>query len=816
MRKWLKIVLGLSFTTIIFLIVLGFVFYKMLHAPLPVYEGEISTREINGGIEIYRDSLAIPYILAQNEEDAAFALGYVHSQERMFSMDLIRRAGEGRLSEVLGSEMLPFDKMFLTVGIRKFAYDNFSRIDPVVRKLLVSYAAGVNYYIKNQKGKYPVEFDILGYEPYEWKPEHSLIIIRMMGWELNIAWWVDYTYAYIAARIGSKKAAEILPEYISSEPFGNQLFLDDNKIDLSFIKTDRRFRQLFGFGGTQIGSNNWAVNNSASSSGKPIIANDPHLAYSAPGRWMAAVLRGGDLRAEGVTLPGVPGIVIGKNENISWTLTNLMADDCDFYIEKIDSSGKNYLLDGKWKELQSRKVRIKVKDSLDAEYVIKYTHRGPIVSDIHPYDFLYSNREISRPVISMRWNGNDFSDEMLAFYKINIARNWEDFRDALKSYALPGQNFVYADKDGNIGYLMGSRIPLRGGTKQAVIYDGSTSAGDWKGYLPYYSQPFFLNPPENYIATANNKVVENFSQYITTLWEPDSRIKRIRELLQSKKQHSADDFKKYQLDQVSPYARELAKYITDAFRNFRVKDDNLNLALELIEKWDHKFDAASQTPAIYCMFLDHLLSNIYRDELGDDLYNEYVFVGSIPYRNILRVLADPQTSVIDNCSTDAVETRDDIIRRSLWDAVTELQIKSGSDVKNWQWGQFHKARFKHSFSGISGILDKVIDVGPFSVGGDGTTIFNTEYPFNDGIREFPRFDHEKFENDLGPSMRYIFDFASPDEFYLVLTTGQSGHVISDHYSDMTELWLKGGYIKIRTDLNSIKNPANLLLRIYRD
>jgi len=588
------------------------------------------------------------------------------------------------------------------------------------------------------------------------------------------------------------------------------------KLDQSFLNTDRRFRELFGFRGTHIGSNNWVVNNSASSSGKPIIANDPHLAYSAPGIWMAAVIRGGNWNAEGVTLPGVPGVVIGKNKNISWVLTNLMADDTDFYIEKLDSSGNNYLLDGKWENLITRKIKIPVKDSADAGYTIKYTHRGPIVSGIHPYDILYENKKSSGPVISMRWTGSDFSDEMLAFYKLNLAGNWNEFRDALRTFALPGQNFVYADKDGNIGYAMGTKIALRNGNNPLLIYDGTTRANDWKGFLSYDSHPYILNPPEGRIATANNKVVKNFSHYITNLWEPESRIQRINELLSSKQKHSVRDFKNYQMDQVSPYARELTKYILDAFQNFRFNNKNLKLSLDLLQRWDYKFDAMSQTPAIYAVFLDHLLKNIFKDELGNELYNEYVFMGSIPYRSILKVLANPSSSVIDNVNTNNVETREDIIRKSLWDAVTELEILYGKDIKFWQWGELHKVEFKHSFGGVSGLLDKVINIGPYSIGGDGTTIFNTEYPFNEGIKKFPLFDHERFENDLGPSMRYIFDFADPDRFYMILTTGQSGHVLSDHFKDMTGLWRKGGYMQIRTDLNSIRNPQNSLLKIYRD
>jgi penicillin G amidase len=815
MPKWLRIIVGLSITAVIFLAVLGFIFYNMLTAPLPEYSGVISSGKIINNVEIYRDSMAIPYIIARNEKDAAFALGYVHAQERMFTMDLTRRAGEGRLSEILGSKLVPFDMMFLTVGIKKFAHDNYNKLDPEVKTILESYSEGINLYLNNHKGKLPVEFDILGYEPYEWKPEHSLIVIRLIGWELNIAWWIDYTYAYLIQKIGEEKAREIIPDYNYAAPHSIPVALKDLPVDLNFVKTDRLFRQISGFRGTQLGSNNWVVGDSASASGKPIIANDPHLAYSAPGRWMAAVIRGGKWNTEGVTLPGVPGVVIGKNENISWVLTNLMADDTDFYIEQIDSSGNNYMLDGKWVKFTTRKVKIPVKDSLDVEYIIKYTHRGPVVSNIHPYDILYQNPGIKKQVISMRWSGSEFSDEMLAFYKINLASNWDEFRDALKTFALPGQNFVYADKYSNIGYVMGSKIPLRDGVNPLLIYDGTKSSSDWKGYLPYESQPVLFNPPSNFFATANNKVVKNFSHYITNLWEPESRVQRIYELLRSKDRHSADDFMNYQMDITSPYAKELTSYLLAAFSGFKISNENMNRSFELMQKWDYSFSHLSQTPSIYAVFLDRLLKNIYMDDLGRDLYNEFVFIGNIPYRSLMKVLADSSASVIDDVNTEKVETRNEIIRKSFADAVADLEKNYGDDMRFWQWGDLHKVEFKHAFGGVSGLVDNVVNIGPFPVGGDGTTIFNTEYPFNEGIKEFPRFDHDRFENDLGATMRYIYDFSRPDEFYLILTGGQSGHILSDHYKDMSDLWLKGKYMRIKTDLTSIRRNSDRLIQINK-
>ncbi len=813
MRSWKKILLGLSISFIIIFIVAGAIFYNMLSSSLPAYQGIITSSKIISDIEIYRDSFAVPYIFAENDNDAAFALGYVHAQERLFTMDFIRRAGEGRLSEILGDEAVPFDNMFRTVGIKRNILRNYSRIDPSVISLLQSYSDGVNAYIEERKGNYSIEFDVLGYQPEKWKPLHSLIIIKMMAWELNMSWWTDLTFSELIQKLGEKKALEILPDYPENAP---TIIADNFKylsaINSSLVETDKAFRNFIGWTGTHIGSNNWVVNANKSTSGKPIIANDPHLAFSAPGKWFAATVNSKEgWETSGVTLPGVPGIVIGKGENISWVLTNVMNDDADFYIEKLDSSDSKYSVDGQWRDLRIIKDTIKVKNGKDRVIEIKETHRGPIISDIHTFNFIYNTAESEFPPISMKWLGNEFSDEMLGFYKINKAKNWNQFREGVKYFGIPGQNFVYADTTGNIGYIMGARIPLRKKNNPTLVFDGTNTENDWQGYVPVEEIPVVLNPKENFIASANNKILKDFKYHISNLWEPSSRIDRIYELLNSKEKHSAEDFKKYQMDITSPYAKLITSHIVKAFEGIKINDNNLKTAIELLSEWDFNLKKQSQTPSIYVVTLKYLLHNIYYDELGDDLFNRFVFLANVPFRSLLRVLDKPESLIFDDISTAKTESKNEIIRKSLADALTFLEENLGKDLTNWQWGRLHTVTFKHAFSGNFSLLDKYINIGPYEIGGDGTTINNTEYPFSESIDKYPMFSHSEFENILGPSMRYIYDFAKPDQYYLILTTGQSGNVMSDNYRDQTPYWLQGKYMLIKTDESSIRKNKNLLL-----
>jgi len=813
MRSWKKILLGLSISFIIIFIVAGAIFYNMLSSSLPAYQGIITSSKIISDIEIYRDSFAVPYIFAENDNDAAFALGYVHAQERLFTMDFIRRAGEGRLSEILGDEAVPFDNMFRTVGIKRNILRNYSRIDPSVISLLQSYSDGVNAYIEERKGNYSIEFDVLGYQPEKWKPLHSLIIIKMMAWELNMSWWTDLTFSELIQKLGEKKALEILPDYPENAP---TIIADNFKylsaINSSLVETDKAFRNFIGWTGTHIGSNNWVVNANKSTSGKPIIANDPHLAFSAPGKWFAATVNSKEgWKTSGVTLPGVPGIVIGKGENISWVLTNVMNDDADFYIEKLDSSDSKYFVDGQWRDLRIIKDTIKVKNGKDRVIEIKETHRGPIISDIHTFNFIYNTAESEFPPISMKWLGNEFSDEMLGFYKINKAKNWNQFREGVKYFGIPGQNFVYADTTGNIGYIMGARIPLRKKNNPTLVFDGTNTENDWQGYVPVEEIPVVLNPKENFIASANNKILKDFKYHISNLWEPSSRIDRIYELLNSKEKHSAEDFKKYQMDITSPYAKLITSHIVKAFEGIKINDNNLKTAIELLSEWDFNLNKQSQTPSIYVVTLKYLLHNIYYDELGDDLFNRFVFLANVPFRSLLQVLDKPGSLIFDDISTAKTESKNEIIRKSLADALTFLEENLGKDLTNWQWGRLHTVTFKHAFSGNFSLLDKYINIGPYEIGGDGTTINNTEYPFSESIDKYPMFSHSEFENILGPSMRYIYDFAKPDQYYLILTTGQSGNVMSDNYHDQTPYWLQGKYMLIKTDESSIRKNINLLL-----
>ncbi|MEN8194213.1 MAG: penicillin acylase family protein, partial [Bacteroidota bacterium] len=544
MSSIIKIIIGIFLTLLVILIAFGIISYSVLDSKIPEYSGEHYVSGITQEVQIFRDNFAVPYIIAENELDVVFALGYVHAQERLFQMDMARRAGEGRLSEIIGSKTVPFDKMFRTLGLFKTVQKSYDKLNPISKQYLEAYSKGVNEYIKNADGNFTFEFDILGYDPYPWKPEHSLVIAKLLAWELNISWWTDIVFSHLVQKLGEEKVAEIIPDYDENSPTIIPEKLNSySEIPLNLYKVDRKFREFSGFVGTHIGSNNWVVNGNKSDSGSVIIANDPHLAHRLPGHFLFAVVRSNEWNGEGFSIPGLPFFIIGKNQNISWVLTNVMADDSDFYIEKLDSTNTHYLLDDEWRELNIASDTIIVKDSSSVIYDIVKTHRGPIISEIHLYDILYSNEYQNKTTMSMRWTALDYTDDLYAMISVNKAKNWSDFRKALKHFTAPGQNFVYGDIKGNIGYVCAAKLPLRNNNSPTMVYDGSNSENDWKGFVPYSKMPKLYNPNENFIASANNKTVNDFPYHISNIWEPASRIDRITELLKSKETHSAEDFK---------------------------------------------------------------------------------------------------------------------------------------------------------------------------------------------------------------------------------------------------------------------------------
>ena len=801
-----KILLSLL-TFIIVILVVGLVGYGVLSYNLKKsvfdFNGEYNVKGITASTEVYFDSTGIPTIFATNDEDAAFALGYVHASERMFQMDLIRRVAQGRLSEIMGNRTIEYDKLFRTIGFRDLAEKNYAAASDETKKMFVAYSKGVNAYLKKNESTLPIEFDLLNYRPEQWKPVHSALMIRMLAWELNIAWFVDVMYAAVSEKLGEAKAGYLLPSPTNNQPLLPGVKDSSTAMLQGFIKTMHGLNNFLHTPGTQMGSNNWAVSPQRSSSGSSIIANDPHLNFLSPARWYIANIKSPNWEAAGFTIPGVPAVVIGKTKTVSWSITNLMADDADFYKEKLDNSLKFYELNGSQQALSIKRDTIRVKDGEPIPITIRSTHRGPIISDVVQTSRYKEKTFFSNTAVSMRWSGSEVSDDYLAFYRFNRATNIGEIQKACEHFHIPSMNLIVAEKNA-IAYFAVGAIPIRPSINPFSLFDGSTTASDWQGFRKAHNDIRVLNPQSGYIATANYVPPGGEPYYISTVYAPASRFERITQLLEAKPKHSASDFMQYQNDVTSPLAKKIAKHITNAFSGIEVKDKNLKAVLHLLGKWDGNMGAEMQEPAIYAVILKHLLKNTYHDDLGNALYSELFFLANTAYKSLERSLNENDNPLFDDYRTPQRERKEDIIRKSVVDALDELEKQFGKNIYRWQWGKLHSVRFRHFFSGNSDIVDNFIDVGPFEIGGDGSTIFNTEYKLTDVLNMENK---PEYEAVLGPSMRYVFDFATPDFYYVSLTSGQSGNIFSQHYSDITKYWLEGKTIRVFTETETVKSRA---------
>jgi len=795
----LKVVIG-SLATLAFLaLALLVFFYYLITKSFPTTSGSLDIPGLQADVKIYRDEYGVPNIYAGSDHDAYFAVGYVHAQDRLWQMELFRRAGQGRLAEVLGEPALKIDKMFRTLGIWKQAQRMSQTIDEKTREALQAYADGVSTYIRTQKGHYPVEFDLLNIEPESWTVDESVMISRLMAWELNYSRWVDLTLGELVERFGAAKANEIFPTWPEGAPLIVPDELRGKKVaDLGreLLEADQAFRRLVGSSGFESGSNAWVIAGARSVTGKPILANDPHLMFSAPGRWYELHVSTPDLDVEGASIAGVPFVVIGRNRNIAWGVTNAMIDDEDFYVEQVDSleHPTRYRFNNAWRPIEQEVDTILVKDAPPVLLTIYRTHRGPIVNRMEPA------AQFSRDLLSMRWVGYEISDEARAFYLIDRASNWKEFLDGLRSFAVPAQNFVYADVEGNIGYYTGGEIPLRKTKSPTLPFPGWTDAYDWKGFVPFDENPHLLNPPQGFIATANNRIVsDSYPYYLSNLWEPEWRIDRITELLQGQPKCSVEDFQRFQLDLLSPQAREIVPMILKAYEGQTVSDPDIQTALNYFRNWNDEMGAVDVPASLFQGFFVRMIQNTFEDEMGPELLAMYDTLAAIPMSVTTKLMEKGSSPWFDNVKTPQVDSMDDIIRQSLQDAIRDLRAAYGGELKEWQWGTIHQVEFPHVF-GANRLLRPIFNIGPFPVGGSHSTILKGDYRL-----KAPFLDY------LGPSTRQIYDLADMNNGRAVTPPGQSGQVFQRHYADQVQLWLAGGYRRLTMDREAIERSKYDLL-----
>ena len=794
MNRILKVVL---FILILLSGLVGLAVYWTFYRPLPDYETTLTLQGLQDNVNIHWDAYGVPHIYANNDHDLYFAVGFTHAQDRLWQMTLTQMAAEGRLAEFLGKDVLPYDQFQRTIGFWRIAKKIEDHLPAHTRSVLQAYADGVNAYVSSNPRSLPIEFSLVDMEPIPWTVTHTIALARMMAWELNVAWKSELNYSLLYQQLDSGKFHELFPseKLWASEPVkspGTPHRMNYTAAFLPLLNRSEELRQLMGTKGSHTGSNAWAVDASKTTTEYPLLAGDPHLGLNMPGKWYEVHLNLRDRNLSGATLPGAPIMVLGQNDVLAWSLTNVMTDDTDFYEELVnpDNSGQ-YVLDSLageavYENFEIQREVIKIRGADDTTFTRKLTKHGPVISDIYPEQHVVGNR-----VITMQWSGYEVTHEVDALLEMNWARSLEEFRSAVSKFKVPGQNIVYADREGNIARFSAVNVPIRT-DNPILLRQGWKSEQDWQGYIPFENLPHSVNPEKGWVANANNPIVpENYPYYVSTYWEPDSRYERIVQYLSRNDIMTTQIFQVMQNDSYSDFAREMTAYVLPVLNNSENKAE-FNTAISYLENWDYRYDPSETAASIMDVFLLRLSENVLKDEMGADIYENYIGFSAMPVRTLHRFMQDGST-FYDDIKTPNTESREDMIRKSMRQALGSLKNTLGEEPFEWRWEQLHTITLKPPLFGEAAadpdapaalklIVNNLLSKGPFPARGNSMSLNNGEYSWND-----------PYEMVLGPSIRRIVDLSDLSKTLTILPTGQSGNPLSEYYGDQTDSWLTGHY-----------------------
>lgn len=743
----------------------------ILETSVPDYSGEDRIPQLSGSVTVIRDRNAIPHIFADTALDAYRALGYLHAQDRFFQMEMARRIGAGQLSELIGAAGLRTDRFMRTLGVGRLAEAAVANMSPETRAALDAYTEGVNTWITSPNTGRPPELILLGEQPRPWRAADSAMWGRLMALLLSGNWTDELLRAQLSERLDSQQIDDLWPGQPGDTPTTLAKLIEPS--DLAAI--DKAIPEfLF----QASASNQWVVNGDHSATGKPLLANDPHLGFMAPGMWYLARIVTPEFSGAGATLPGQPFFAVGHNSHLAWGFTTTHADTQDLFIERLnpDEPGQ-YLVPGGTLPFETRREEIKVRFRGDPEIItVRSTRHGPVISDISPSAAMVAP---AGHVLALAFPALRPDDRTAdALFGINRATTRDELMAALAKFHSPMQNMVYAFTNGDIGFIAPARVPLRKSGDGRTPVPGWTGDYDWQGFIPFNELPQRHNPSNGQIANANNRVVgDDYPHLITPDWPEDYRAARISTLLDKKSEHDSDSFAALQNDIVSPAALELLPLL---LANLGPTDDpNTEIATSLLRDWDGAMDRAQPQPLILATWLQTLGDQLYGDELGP-LAPRY---GGVRPRVLQRMLnGHPQWC--DDIDTPQTENCTATVTAAFAIAIANMSERLGDDPTAWRWGDLHVARFEHPVLRRIPVLGDLFAVTVETSGGD--------FTINRGTTRST--DKSPFTHVHGAGLRTVFDLSDLDSSRLMIATGQSGHVRSPFFADTTVDWREGRYL----------------------
>jgi penicillin G amidase len=771
--KILKRILLAALVVIVLMVISAFfVLNQIKKAAIPDYNKSIGLPGLSAEVTVLRDSLGIPHIYAQNEKDLYHAIGFIMAQDRLWQMDLLRRVTQGRLSEILGKDLINADVLMRSLRIQEKSEKILASSSPEIVSSLNAFSEGINDYIRSFP--LPPEFRVLRYKPEPWEPVFSINLIGYMSWDLTSGWDTEWMLNQLQGKVSASQILDLIPR---SENHPTAVYRDFARPGLQVGETILSAGETIENLGARVfyGSNNWAVSGKKSKTGKPILANDMHLGLMSPGIWVQMHQHvEGKLNVTGLVLPGQPFVIAGHNDSIAWGMTNVMVDDLDFYAEKINKDSTQYLLDGVWKDLLVKTEIIKTKEGGTVVKKLRFTHRGPIVNDF---------RKGAEVPVSIHWLGNEMSNEIRSVFLLDRAQNWADFRNAARTFVSVSQNIVYADVSGNIGLQCSAGVPVRAGNG-IQVYPGDSSKYDWQGLVPFEELPFEFNPERGYVSSANNKTApDNYPHYVSHWYATSDRIDRIREMLNEKELLGKEDFKTMQRDVKSKQAEKFTPVFIAAIKSGPSLNAAEKEALGKLTDWNYELTRESVAASVYEILYRKVCENMLKDDLTPELFKTMKGQRTLLENFMLNILPEKTSEWIDDKTTPEKETYDAIVVRSFKETIAELTSERGQDTENWQWGKIHTFTVAHPL-GVVPILDKILhfNKGPFGVPGSYHTVCPYSYSYNN-----------LYKVNHGASHRHIFDTSDWDSSETVIPTGNSGIPASAFYLNQTDLYLNNTY-----------------------
>lgn len=793
------------------------VWWWVYRMALPKVNGTLRGPGLGAPVEIVRDRWGIPHIYAKSLMDALYAQGYVHAQDRLWQMELQRRIAAGRLAEIFGSQALEADRFVRRLGLRRAAEAEAALANDDEQRCMEAYSQGVNAAIAAIQGRLPLEFRLLGIKPAPWTAADSLSWTKVMSLSLSLNWEEEMLRLRLAERVGPEHAARLETYYPAGHPLatapGTAGAADAAAALLRSFEAARPFVHL----STPSASNNWVVAGSRSVTGKPLLANDPHLTVGIPSTWYEAHLICPETDVTGASLPGVPGIIIGHNQHAGWGFTNAMADAADLFIERWHPTDAAVEFEGQWQPVQVLEEVIRVKGNPEVAEKVYITRHGPVMAGgpLGP-----------GPALALRWASLDPGHPTLAVVNLNTARNAREVAAAFRHWNIAAQNVVIADVEGNIGYLMSGPVPVRKAGSGLTPVPGWTGEYEWVGWLTPEELPQLWNPESGFIVTANNKVVDHtYPHHLSWDYMPGYRAERIQTLLTAREKLSAEDFRAIQVDVYCLPGKEFAEQC----RGLLPADPLEQQALQALLTWDGHLTTDTVGGTVYQVMLNLAVRRAYLPVLGEELFQSWMGKGNIlmpanstvgrsttallrelkardaSFFAIGRPAAQAEAAAADMRDKGApvqADPWDALLAACLTEAAAYLKGTLGADPGQWQWGKLHRFKLGHPMGAVKPL--HLIFNGPEAgIGGDTATPLQTAYV-----------PHQPYgATAWAPSYRQILDFADLARSVSVHPVGQSGHPGSRHYLDLFPLWIKGEYHPMLFTRDGVEQHAGARLRL---